>query len=760
MPSPTRKIRLIYFVVATLLLVGLVPLVLTGYFLSQRSGKELRAAENRYQIQLVQEKAGRIEAFAAQIESTVDGLASAIELSGSDDIFASESLETKLGSILKDDPTIAAVYIKPASTDALSIFRTELLARGEVETLAAAAMKDATAEGISPFAARRLAEGRPHFASVARRVQIRGTHIADIVAVASLQDISQSIVGLSSMSNDDIWKAGLPIVFVVDQKGRAVFHPDAGFANSSRPMTDLKIVSEWIESGRQVQSALVPFNAEHAETSHEMIGAYSTARVGRDARFGVFTMQDEAKALASVAEMRNQTWLISMAFAVLALVVGSIGARFMTAPLMRLVDAARNLAAGDFSTRVNMKSRTEIGTLGDTFDLMTDKIEEQIANLAKAAEENRELFVGTVKALAAAIDGKDKYTRGHSERVARISVAIGKRMDLPADELETLRISALLHDVGKIAIDDNILKKPAALTDEEFEIMKQHPVRGYKIMSQIPAMKDFLPGMYMHHEMVNGKGYPQGLTGDEIPLQAKIVSVADTFDAMTIDRPYQKGMELGAALERIRSFVDTRYQHEVVEALVEACNAGEIGQGIIRQLAEKRAAEAASSDVEPAKVAVAAPAVAAKQPLQPVDPNAAIPKPDEMLVDASSPALPPISETIAVETSREIATPAEPIDATFQAEPLSPAAVAVPAIAADTSRDAGFGAMASEYVFSEESVATTVAETQDFLAVLDEYVIDAQDIVAEPTDDLDDLLELDPTRDPATDTALLDRLIA
>ncbi|MCC7307209.1 MAG: HD-GYP domain-containing protein, partial [Acidobacteria bacterium] len=208
--------------------------------------------------------------------------------------------------------------------------------------------------------------------------------------------------------------------------------------------------------------------------------------------------------------------------------------------------------------------------------------------LAKAAAENRELFVGTVKALAAAIDGKDKYTRGHSERVARISVGIGKQLGLGDEELETLRISALLHDVGKIAIDDAILKKPAALTDAEFEIMKTHPQKGYKIMSQIPAMKEFLPGMYMHHEMVNGKGYPQGLTDEQIPLQAKIVSVADTFDAMTIDRPYQKGMLLPEALERIKSFVGTRYDARVVDALVRGCDAGEIGKGIVKFLNENK----------------------------------------------------------------------------------------------------------------------------------------------------------------------------
>ena len=121
--------------------------------------------------------------------------------------------------------------------------------------------------------------------------------------------------------------------------------------------------------------------------------------------------------------------------------------------------------------------------------------------------------------------------------------------------------------------------------------MKTHPQKGYKIMSQIPAMKDFLPGMYMHHEMVNGKGYPQGLTDKEIPLQAKIVSVADTFDAMTIDRPYQKGMLLPDALNKIKEFVGTRYDGAVVSALIRGCDAGEIGQGVVRFLINAKNAE-------------------------------------------------------------------------------------------------------------------------------------------------------------------------
>ncbi len=595
MPPLSRKVSLIYFVILTLLVVGLVPHVLTGWFLSDRSGKELRAAENRYQIQLVQEKARQIEMFGRRMSSIVTSLSTALELSRDEAVVTSPQTEARLGKILRENPDLAALYIKPSNADSLSVFRAEALSRADVEAISAA-IEMAERRDITVGAPQRVESTDTMVMSFASDVNVDGTHAARIVAIASLQPISQTIVGINPTLSDDLWKQGLPIVFAVDKFGEAVFHPDPSFGALRRPMADLKIVQEWLQDGQQVQSALVPFTASHNGNTHEMIGAYSTARMPDGTTFGVITMQDEARALASVSEMRYTAWLISMALAVAALAVGFIGARFMTDPLLRLVAVAKQIASGDFSTRVKVKSVTEIGTLGETFNVMADKIEDQIANLAKAAEENRELFVGTVKALAAAIDGKDKYTRGHSERVSRISVAIGRRMNLPEDELETLRISALLHDVGKIAIDDNILKKPAALTEEEFEIMKQHPAKGYKIMSQIPAMKEYLPGMYMHHEMVNGKGYPQGLTGDEIPLQAKIVSVADTFDAMTIDRPYQKGMELGAALERLRSFVGTRYQSDVVEALITACEAGEVGQGIIRQLAVKRAAEAAEKE--------------------------------------------------------------------------------------------------------------------------------------------------------------------
>lgn len=591
MPPQKNKISLIYFVIATLLLVGLVPLVLTGWLLSDKSGRELRAAENRYQIQLVQEKARQIEMFGKRFGDLVSSISIALELSNDVSLVSSARTEQKLGSILRDNPDLLALFVKPANGESLSVFRAETISKLDVESVAAEVARLSSDEKTEIGSAQKIPSSGELTMAFGSNVKIEGLDAAEVVAIVSLRDIQRSIVGNVPAREADLWNSGLPIIFVVDQTGAAVFHPDPLYVAERKPLGGLKIVSEWLEAGKNVQSALVPFTAEYQEKKHEMIGAYSTVNFGKDTQFGVITMQDESKALASVGEMRSQTWLISMAFALLALGVGFIGARYMTAPLLRLVSAAKKIGGGDFSARVETGNRTEIGTLGETFNVMTDKIEEQITNLAKAAQENHELFVGTVKALAAAIDGKDKYTRGHSERVARISVAIGKRLGMDEEELETLRMSALLHDVGKIAIDDAILKKPAALTDAEYEIMKTHPQRGYKIMSQIPGMEAYLPGMYMHHEMVNGKGYPQGLTGDQIPLQAKIVSVADTFDAMTIDRPYSKGMELQAALERLRSFVGTRYQSDVVEALVDACNAGEVANGIVRQMAEKRAAD-------------------------------------------------------------------------------------------------------------------------------------------------------------------------
>jgi HD-GYP domain-containing protein (c-di-GMP phosphodiesterase class II) len=153
---------------------------------------------------------------------------------------------------------------------------------------------------------------------------------------------------------------------------------------------------------------------------------------------------------------------------------------------------------------------------------------------------------------------------------------IAQELGLSAEELDKLKISALLHDVGKIGVDDKVLKKPGSLTPEEFEIMKTHTTKGANIMRPVSQLKDMLPGIELHHEHLDGRGYPYGLSGPQIPLMARIIAVADTLDAMTTNRPYQSAMDLDFALARIKALTGSKFDQAVVNALDSAVKAGKI----------------------------------------------------------------------------------------------------------------------------------------------------------------------------------------
>src|SRR5689334_20083634 len=537
------RIRLLYIVLGVLLLVGLLPLAFAGVLLSGRSADELRSVEGRYQAQLVQDKARQIELYGQRYRDVVTGLARAFEIAGGIQNFNDSGYDLRLRKTLQEDPNPIALALWPGDGTLHRAFQPDVIKSGEVDARVSEVLAHMNGRGLVVSRPQVIRSGQEMALTIAEPVLGANNQVvAAVVAIVSFQEVFNAVQQPTSKSERDLLNAGLPVVFVVDQNGRAVAHPEASVAFSEKPMTDLKVVQDWQESGAQVQSALAPFSATRDGRTVEMLGSYATAELDKNSRLGVIAIQDDAAALASVSDMRWQTLWISLIAASLTVLIGIFFASKLTHPVRELAGGAHRIASGDFSKRIEVTSRTELGDLGNSFNIMTDQIERFIVDLQQSAQENRELFIGTVKALAAAIDGKDPYTRGHSERVSRFSMAIAQRLGLSDEETEKIRISALLHDVGKIAIDDNILKKPAALTDEEYEIMKQHPQKGYKIMAQIPAMKEFLPGMYMHHEMVNGMGYPQGLKGDEIPLMGKIVAVADTFDAMTTDRTYLKAV--------------------------------------------------------------------------------------------------------------------------------------------------------------------------------------------------------------------------
>lgn len=194
-----------------------------------------------------------------------------------------------------------------------------------------------------------------------------------------------------------------------------------------------------------------------------------------------------------------------------------------------------------------------------------------IANQAAISIENsrlhqhvRRLFTSSIRALANAIEARDSYTRGHSERVTQYSVKIAENMRMDQHEIEKIRYAALLHDIGKINIKEGILNKPGKLTDEEYLIMSQHPVFGAKIMEPVEEFREMLPYMYHHHERYSSGGYPEGISGEDIPLPSRILSVADAFDAMTSNRPYRQAMSVEQALRELERNSGSQFDPRIV----------------------------------------------------------------------------------------------------------------------------------------------------------------------------------------------------
>jgi len=188
--------------------------------------------------------------------------------------------------------------------------------------------------------------------------------------------------------------------------------------------------------------------------------------------------------------------------------------------------------------------------------------------------ELRDMLFNTVRSLVITIEAKDAYTRGHSERVYDLSRRIGEAHGLPEEEMQTLSWAALLHDIGKLAVPKEVLCKPGKLTNEEFAIIKTHPERGCLVLEPISQLSDILPGIRHHHERYDGRGYPDGLKGEEIPLLARIISVADTFDAMVSSRPYREARTVEFTLETIRKVAGSQLDPEIVDVFFKLIDDG------------------------------------------------------------------------------------------------------------------------------------------------------------------------------------------
>jgi putative nucleotidyltransferase with HDIG domain len=307
----------------------------------------------------------------------------------------------------------------------------------------------------------------------------------------------------------------------------------------------------------------------------------------RKVRLGYLAVAlNTAQLQAGLDQLRLVLLILFAAAALVTLVIGLGLAGAITRPVQRLVVAMGAVAAGDLSQRAPAGPSDEIGYLGKVFNLMTVGLQEKTQAL-------EDTYFAAIEALARAIDARDPYTYGHSARVAAVTLEIADELGYPKDKRESLRRSALLHDIGKIGIEDHILRKAGALNDLEARQMREHPVIGHQMLKDVPFLHSSLSGIRHHHERWDGAGYPDTLAGDMIPLQVRILSVADVFDALTSDRPYRQAMSVAEATDMIEREAGRQFDPAVVAAFKARQD------GIVAILSHQRAQK--TSGAEPAR---------------------------------------------------------------------------------------------------------------------------------------------------------------
>jgi putative nucleotidyltransferase with HDIG domain len=593
------RIPILYLMLAVLTVISVVPLYFYSSVVVGTNRDRLKTNEMLLENTITRTLAGDIAQRQSNLRAILVNLSSAIQVASggnlSTDHVAAPELRALLEQFVSSSDGLDYATLLNSEARGISAGRMapDVFLQRELERAFAAA-----GEGRA-YNSQALSVGGGRRANpvmlVSAPLTTDGRFIGMIAAVVDLEYLTKRL--------RDASQGGL-VTYVVDRQGRLVAGASSDYA-IGQDMTNLEIVKNWVEQGARTKLvATKEFTIQDGKDRVPMLGTYSPVAT---LEWAAVAQKKQKDAYQGVYEMQHNANLLALLAVFVSLGVSLFAAKSITGPLGTLTDSSRAIARGDFSKRVSLKSRTEIGELAATFNHMTDDLERLIADLKRAAEENRSLFLGSIQMLAGAVDEKDPYTRGHSDRVTRYSVIIARELGLSNEKVEKIRIAAQLHDVGKIGIEDRILKKPGALTPEEFDIMKTHTTKGANILRPVEQLREMLPGIELHHESLDGRGYPHGLKGDEIPLVARIITAADTFDAMTTNRPYQAAMDPDYVIRIITSLAHTKFDPQVVAALTSAHHKGQL---MVRKVAtvtprEGELAPAAASLPEPVPATLA-----------------------------------------------------------------------------------------------------------------------------------------------------------
>ncbi len=276
--------------------------------------------------------------------------------------------------------------------------------------------------------------------------------------------------------------------------------------------------------------------------------------------------------MAAQGEVQSKIFLISNIILLLGAITSILMASFFLRPIKELSIGVEKLKKGVAEIPLKIYSDDELGRLTINFNEMSSTITGQQGKLNRYARELEESYIAIVRVVAAAIDARDSYTHGHSARVSQLSLKLGKEIGLNTQERKDLEVACLFHDVGKIKTPDSILLKKSGLIDYEYEEMIHHVEYGASILEKAPSLRKYIPAVRHHHERQDGRGYPDGLSGEGIPLFAAIIAVADTFDAMTSDRPYRKAFSKEDALQELIRVAGTQLRADLVDVFVDIIN--------------------------------------------------------------------------------------------------------------------------------------------------------------------------------------------
>ncbi|MCP3138400.1 HD domain-containing phosphohydrolase [Pyxidicoccus xibeiensis] len=548
--------RLFKAILLLMLVVSFVPTLMVGW-LSVSHTRELLVRDAQ---ELAQERVKQLrlkaEVFLNEPTDTVLGLARVPGFFG----LPMEAQQTHLASVLTQRREVLALTI--FGPDRKRLPGLQAFSRHDVSPTALAAHEErarALLEGMEGLryadAVMEPGRGEPVL-TLAFPVgePVKGYVAADLSLAGLRRMLEQERVGSTGFA------------YLADRHGHLVVGGGgvAGLGEDVSKRTPVAHLLKQLE-GRPEAEPLELFHVGNfGEGRDAVVAAYT---VLPEAGWAILSEQPVEHAYRQVEAMERRILLGLGAAILVAVVLAALFSRNLTRPLKGFISGALELARGKFGVEVNIPQKNELGELAQTFNYMSKQLLAYDMENRGLYESLEKGYLETIVALANSIDSKDAYTRGHSQRVGDVAVQIGRELSLTERELRQLQYGGILHDIGKIGIVESILCKQSRLTDQEMAIMREHPAIGDAIIGPVSFLGAVRACVRHHHERWDGTGYPDRLKGEDIPLLARIVACADTFDACTSTRPYQKAMPLEKAMEILDNLSGAQLDPQVVLAL-------------------------------------------------------------------------------------------------------------------------------------------------------------------------------------------------